>query len=170
MNDAARVCSRLIEFEERSSSLYLRLARRFANHTGLSWFFLEMGMQEKQHAVLLEFCGCEGLVPGDLPGEAAIQKLSDLLQDLEARASRRDLTIDEAFLIAGELEASELSGLYTRLVASIQGTDYIIRKKIETLIPDHMQSLLDGAEKFGVSEPVMVRLLELNGRRTEMGG
>ena len=94
---------RLVEFEERAASLYMQLARRFRRDKDLSSFWLEMSKGEREHASLLEFCGCEEIIKGNLPERNAIRRLSDLFSRLERRASRRDLSEDDAFLIAAEL-------------------------------------------------------------------
>jgi hypothetical protein len=164
MNDPKATNRSLVAFEDRSAALYMKLARLFAESRELSWFWLEMAMEEKQHAVLLDFCDAEQLLQKP-PDSDAIQRLSKMLAGLEERADRRDLSLDEAFLIAAELEASELNTTYASLIRSIHGTDYILRRKIETLIPDHMKSLLEAAGKFGVSAPTMARMVELSGEK-----
>jgi hypothetical protein len=167
MKEASGICSTLVAFEERSALLYLTLARRFTAEPALSWFWLEMSMEEKQHATLLDFCGCQQLFGKDEPDKNTLRKLSNLLSELEERVKQTDLSVNEAFLIAAELEASELNSIYARMVRPIEGTWYIVRKKIETLIPGHTERLLRNARKFGVSGPVMARLMELSGRRPQ---
>lgn len=170
MKDAATTCARLVEFEERAASLYLTLARRFTENADLSWFWLQMSMEEKQHAQLLEFCGCENLVAEGLPDQATVQSLSKLLGSLEERAGRRDLSVDDAFLIAAELEGSEINDVYAGVVRPIQGTWYIMRKKIETLVSDHTRTLVQAARKFGASTPTLARLAEVSRRDTPKVG
>jgi hypothetical protein len=166
MMSTSSICKSLVEFEERAATLYLALARRFTENKELSWFWLEMGMQERQHAMLLEFCGCEQLFSSNLPDRTTIEDLSNLFTGLEARAHKQDLSLDEAFIIGAELEASELDNIYARLVRPVQGTWYLVRKKIETLIPDHMQTLLNGARTFGVSGPALAKMMEMSANRT----
>ena len=158
-------CRCLVGFEERAAAIYSSLALRFARNRDLSWFWLEMSMEERGHAVLLEFCGCEDLFAGNMPDRRAIRELSDLFSGLEERASRRNLSIDEAFLIAAELEASEVNVIYTRLVGPVKGTPYIVRKKIETLGSNHMQSLIRGARRFRVTAPTMAKLIQLKNEK-----
>jgi hypothetical protein len=151
----------LVRFEERAAAIYMNFARRFARNRDLSWFWLEMSMEDKEHAVLLEFCGFEGLFAGDMPDRRSIQILSNLFRGLEKRAGQRNLSIDDAFLIAAELETSEINDIYTRLIGPIKGTPYIMRKKIETLAVNHMQSLIRGARKFRISVQAKARLIDL---------
>lgn len=156
-----KACRCLVGFEERAAAIYLNLARRFAKDRDLSWFWLEMSMEERQHAVLLEFCGCEDLLGKNMPDRITVRQLSDLLDRLEERANAKRISIDDAFLIATELEASEINGIYGRLIGPVRGTPYILRKKIEALGPDHLQSLIRGARRFRVTPETMARLVEM---------
>ena len=170
MKDADTTCARLAEFEERAASLYLTLARRFTDNADLSWFWLQMSGEERQHAQLLEFCGCEHLVAKGLPDQGTVQALSTLLGSLEERVGREDLSLDDAFLIAAELEGSEINDVYAGVVRPIEGTWYIMRKKIETLVSDHMGTLVEAARKFGASAPTLARLAEISRRDTPRAG
>jgi hypothetical protein len=156
-----KLCRCLVGFEERAATIYMNLARRFAKNRDLSWFWLEMSMEERQHAVLLEFCGCEGLLGKNMPDQNTVRELSHLMDRLQERAHSNKISIDDAFLIAAELEASEINSIYARLIKPVRGTHYILRKKIETLGPDHLQSLIRGARRFGAAPATIVRLLEL---------
>ena len=170
MKAPSKTCARLVEFEERAASLYLTLARQFIDKRDVSWFWLEMSMEERQHALLLDFCGCEQMVTEGLPDRNTVRKLSNLFSDLEKRVGRKNLSLDDAFLIAAALEGSEINDIYAGVIGPIQGTWYIMRKKIETLIPDHMQSLIRGARKFGVSAPTMAKLVEIKRRQAPKTG
>ena len=161
MKNEARICSRLIEFEERAASLYLGLSRRFAANKDLSLFWLQMSMEEKQHALLLRFCDCQQLIAG-LPDRNRVQALAKLLDQIDKRSGCKDLSMDDAFLIAAELEGSEINDVFEGLIKPIQGTWHLMRKKIEALKPDHMQILLRAARRFGVSAPVLARMLEIH--------
>ena len=163
---ADKTCRCLVGFEESAAAMYLSLARQFAKDKELSWFWLEMSMEEKDHAVLLEFCGCEDLLGTNMPDRNTIRRLSGLLNGLQKQAGRKNLSLDDAFLIAARIEASEINGIYSRLIGPVRGTPYILRKKIAALGPDHMQSLIRGARRFGVSATTMVRLLELRSRES----
>jgi hypothetical protein len=154
-----KACRCLIGFEERAAAIYLNLARRFAKDPDLSWFWLEMSMEERHHAVLLEFCGCEDLLGKNMPDRNTIRQLSNLMDGLEERSNAKKISVDDAFLIATELEASEINSVYARLVEPVRGTPYILRKKIETLGPDHLQSLIRGAKRFRIAPDTMARLL-----------
>jgi len=161
MKDVTKICAQLKEFEERAASLYMGFARRFTDNKNLSWFWLEMSMEEKQHAQFMEFCGCQQLVTEGLPEESTVQALAKALTGLEERAGREKLSVDDAFLIAAELEGSEINDVYARVIKPIEGTWYIMRKKVETLISGHMQTLIKAAHQFGASAPTLARLDEL---------
>jgi len=156
-----KTCQSLIRFEERAAAIYMNFALRFARSRDLAWFWLEMSMEDHDHAVLLEFCECEDLFAGNMPDSRAIRTLSTSFRDLEQKASQRNVSIDDAFLIAGELETSELNSIYARLVRPVKGTPYIMRKKIQTLGVNHMQSLIRGARKFRVSAQTVSKLIHL---------
>ena len=164
MSKTDKICSRLVEFEERAASLYLDFAHRFSENKELSWFWLEMSREEREHALLLQFCGCEHLVEGNLPTETAVQRLADLFAALENRANREDLTMDDAFLIAAELEGSEINSVYAGIIRKMQGTWYVLRKKIESLVPNHLGQLICGARHFGASDFTMAQLGEIQRR------
>jgi hypothetical protein len=154
-------CQSLVRFEERAAAIYMNFARRFADSRELASYWLEMSMEDKEHAVLLQFCGCEELFSETMPDRTAIRSLAQLFSGLEHRASGENLSVDDAFLIAGELETSEINTIYTRLVAPVKGTSYVVRKKTETLEVNHVQSLIRGARKFRISAPTIARLIHL---------
>jgi hypothetical protein len=78
----------------------------------LSWFWLEMSMEEKQHALFLQFCAGEGMI-STLPDRTAIRKLDEHFALLEKRASQPNLPVDEAFLIAAVLQSGDdLIGIF----------------------------------------------------------
>jgi hypothetical protein len=169
-NKMNKTCRCLVAFEERAASIYLSLARRFARNSALSWFWLEMSMEEKEHALLLEFCGCEELFADNMPDQRAIQTLSDLFTVVEKKTSQPKLSIDDAFLIAAELESSEINAIYARLVGPVKGTPYILRKKVETLGSNHMQSLIRGARRFRVNPSTMAQLIQLKRQELRRAG
>ena len=170
MNTMNNTCRCLVGFEEMAAAIYLSLARQFAKNKELSWFWLEMSMEEKQHAVLLEFCGCEDLIGNNMPDRSTTRRLSELLEELHKKADNRNLSVDDAFLIAAQIEASEINGIYSRLIGPVRGTPYIMRRKIQSLGSDHLQVLIRGARKFKVSGTAMAKILELKRRETRKAG
>jgi rubrerythrin len=156
-----KTCRSLIGFEERAAGMYRNLARRFAKNRELSWFWFEMSIEEQRHAVLLEFCGCEDLLGKNMPDRGTLREITNLLDRIQEKANSKKISIDDAFLIAAELETSEVVNIYAHLVGPVRGTSYILRKKIEALGSDHLQALIRGAKRFRVRAATMSRLLAM---------
>lgn len=150
-------CHWLVGFEEQSAVIYFNLARHFRHNEALSWFWLTLAMEEKRRAELLNFCGCDDLFGDNLPDLKAIGEMSQALTRLEAR-SRANPSVDEAFLLAAELESADISMLYGTLVRPVKGTSYIHKAKVETLNTNHLQTIVDAAPRFGVGPGVLARL------------
>jgi hypothetical protein len=158
---AAQVYDGFIRFEERSAELYLELSVKFFNDIDLTWFWVEMAMEEKQHASLLQYCRETGICASQLPDRAQILRLRTLFDDLEARVAGTDLSVDDAFAIAIELESSEINEIYKNLTDPIQGPWYILRKKIDLSIGNHFERLEAAARRFGTSPEIQKRLAVL---------
>ena len=152
------VYDKFVEFEERAASVYLHLAAHFSKNPELSSLWLEMGMQEKQHAGFLQFCGDEQLFTENLPDEAVIRRLEEVYREIEKRVADPELQINEAFQIALELETSEVNEIYCQLTATTHNAPYLWRRKVASLSPGHVGFLAAAARKFGVSENVLGRL------------
>ena len=145
-----KVYRRFVEFEERAAAIYLQLASRFSHDPKLSSFWLLMALHEKQHAGLLQFCLQDGLFASDLPDSAEIQKTAALFKRLETRAAAPMLNVEDAFELALELESSEVNSLYCYLTTTLHSSMYLLRRKIASSMPDHVDELLVTARKFGV--------------------
>jgi hypothetical protein len=160
---ATETVSPYVEFERRAAAIYLSLARRFRDNAELSSFWLGMRAAEEQHAVVLAFCECQHLLDDDATGDPPDpRELSGLFRNLEVRVARPELSIDDAFMIAAELEGSEINAIYEHFLRPTHGTPYFIRKKIETLGVNHPRILAQAAKRFGVSAPVLERLTQLD--------
>jgi len=122
--EARNIYRGFIQFEERSAALYLELSVRFFDNTEVSWFWVEMAMEEKQHAGMLQHCSEAGVFACKLPGKDQIQRLNAL----EARVQDSALTLDDAFEMAIALESSEINDVYSRLTAPIEGPAHIMQK------------------------------------------
>jgi hypothetical protein len=153
------IYERFMNFEEQAASIYMRMASRFCpENQELSSLWLDMGMQEKQHAGLLEFCIAEELFAANLPTDEEIRQADSLFSRLMRQAANSELTVNEAFQIAAELEASEVNTIYCNLTTPLHGSMYLLRRKIMTSMPDHVQRLLQEAQKFGVPEDILRQL------------
>jgi hypothetical protein len=150
-----------IRFEERAAALYLKMASHFSEDRRLGDFWFEMGMEEKQHAGLLQFCVAEQLFSEGLPNAKEIRELNARFRILERRAANPSLTVDDAFGIAMELETSEVNAIYCHLTMPLHRSMYLLRRKIATLAPDHVSNLLAAARTFRVNEDQMRKLAGL---------
>ena len=159
--NATQVYDGFIGFEDRSAALYLELSVRFFDNPELSWFWVEMAMEEKQHAGMLQHCRDAGVFASELPNKDQIQRLNTLFRRLEARLAEPQLTLDDAFEIAIELETSEINDVYSRLTAPIQGPAHVMRKKVELSIAGHFDRLSEAASKFSASPEIQTRLANL---------
>jgi hypothetical protein len=155
MNTPEKVYRQFCEFEEKAAAIYTQFAARFAHDQQLGSFWLDMAMHEKQHAGLLQFCLCEGMFTPDLPDPAETEKFTTLFESLERRARDPNLTIEQAFSIAVELEASEINAIYCRLTVPLHKSMYLLRRKIATMVPNHIDELIESARKFGVGETAL---------------
>jgi hypothetical protein len=162
---ASAVYSKFEELEEQAASIYVRMAARFsAENPELSEFLLDMGMQEKQHAGLLQFCLAEELFASDLPGEKDTLDAVELFTILGRRASGPSLTVSDAFEIACELETCEVNAIYDRLTTPAHASAYLLRRKIASSLPDHVGELIRQARNFKVTEQALARMEALAAR------
>jgi hypothetical protein len=154
------IYQRFVNFEEQAAAIYLRMASRFCpENQEFSYLWLEMGMQEKQHAGLLEFCVAEELFAPELPSDIEIERIESLFAKLRRRAAEPDLSIEDAFQIAAELETSEVNALYFALTTPLHNSTYLLRRKIESSLPDHVERLLREGHKYGIADATL-RTLE----------
>lgn len=159
--NAVNVYEGFIGFEERSANLYLELSIRFADNPALRWFWVEMAMEEKQHAGMLQHCREAGVFAGELPGDEQVRRLDQVFRQLEARIGSPDLTLDDAFDVAIRLESSEINDVYSQLTAPIQGPAHVLRRKVELSVEGHFEKLHEAAGRFGASVGTKSRLARL---------
>jgi hypothetical protein len=160
LKDSAGIYARFIEFEEKAASIYLHLASHFSDDPKLSGFWFDIGMQEKQHAGLLQFCLADELFAPDLPDRTEIKEVTKLFKRLEKQAADPGLTIEQAFMIAMELETSEINGIYRYLTTPLHRSVYLLRRKIATCM-NHSEEVVEGANRFGVKIEAMKELQAL---------
>ena len=159
--NATKVYDGFIGLEDRSAALYLELSVLFFDHPELSWFWVEMAMEEKQHAGMLQHCREAGVFAAELPDKDQIQRLNALFRRLETRLAEPQLALDDAFEMAIELETSEINDVYSRLTAPIQGPAHVMRKKMELSVAGHFERLSEAASKFHTSPTIQTRLASL---------
>jgi hypothetical protein len=161
VESSANVYQRFVEFEERSAMIYMELASHFSGNSPLSSFWLEMGIQEKEHAGLLQFCLKEKLFASGLPDDAAIKTLNDSFAGLEKRAADPKLDVKAAFALALEMESSELNAIYCNLTSTLHNSLYLLRRKIAASLPNHIDELIASARKFGVPDEALRELTDV---------
>jgi hypothetical protein len=153
MRDANDTYRQFIAFEEQAAAIYLRMASRFSpENPELSALWLDMGIQEKQHAGLLQFCLAEGLFATRLPSDKEIHDVENLFSRLIKEAQDANLSVKDAFRIAVDMEASEVNAIFDALTTPMHASMYLLRRKIVTSVPDHLGLLLREARRFGVPE------------------
>jgi rubrerythrin len=158
VKNSESIYNQFVEFEEKAATIYLQFASRFSQDPELSSFWLEIAMHEKQHAGLLQFCLCQKLFAPDLPQADDMEKLAAFFESLERRAADPNLTVEQAFSIALEMEASEINAIYCNLTTSLHKSMYLLRRKIAASLPDHIDELTRAARKFGVGENALETL------------
>ena len=146
-----------MQCEDRSGQLYLDFSIRFYDQIDISWFWIEMAMEEKQHAGLLYYCLDESLFAEELPPMATIIELRQLLEKLEKNAANPALNIDDAFDIAIQIETCEMEEICERLTAPIVRPPQVVQKKVNLSPRKHFDKLRSAAERFAVSPTVMAR-------------
>ena len=159
--NAINVYEGFIRFEERSAELYLELSVRFADIPELRWFWIEMAMEEKQHAGMLHHCRISNVFADALPDGRQVQRLENIYSELEARIDSPKLTLDDAFDIAIRMESSEINDVYRQLTDPIQGPAYVLRKKMELSVEGHFDKLFAAAKRFEASKEIQTRLARL---------
>jgi Rubrerythrin len=156
------VYRQFVEFEEKAAAIYLRLASHFSSsNRKLSALWLEMAMEEKQHAGLMQFCANERMYTGTLPSETDTRKFSALFRKLEKRAADRDIDVNLAFEIAAELEGSEVNAIYCHLTTPLHSSSYLLKRKIVSSPLNHLDHLVAAGKTFRVSASTMKKLASL---------
>jgi rubrerythrin len=159
MRSPKEIYHRFVNFEEQAAAIYLRMASRFSpEDQELGSFWLDMGMQEKQHAGLLQFCLEEELFAHQLPADKEIQDVEVLFAGLMKQASAPDLTVQQAFQIAIDLETSEVNNIYDIFTTPMHASMYLLRRKIATSVPGHLQHLLEEARRHNMPGEVIGKL------------
>jgi hypothetical protein len=162
MRTPQNVYRRFVQFEEKAAAIYFKLASHFSpENPELAALWFELAMQEKEHAGLLQFCLAERLFAPKLVNGGQIRRISALFNNLEHRAGNEALDVNEAFMIAGEMEGSEVNDLWRHLTSSVHSSLYLLRRKIAAAVPDHVGFLVSAGRKYGVNHKTMRKLERL---------
>lgn len=164
MKTAEHIYSKFAQFEEQAATIYLLMASHFCpQNPELAALWLDMGMQEKEHAGLLQFCILERLSMETQPTEQQILTIEGVFADLARRAASPRLSIHEAFEIAVEMETSEVNEIYSYLTTPLHNSMYMLRRKIAASMPHHTERLLKEGRTYGVPEVVLSTLAKSSG-------
>ncbi|HET9217089.1 MAG TPA: hypothetical protein VFR18_08925 [Terriglobia bacterium] len=159
MKNPKWIYQQFVNLEERAAEIYVQMASRFSpGDPELSSFWFEMAMQEKQHAGLLQFCIAEELYSPDLPPDKVLHETGALFDNLLKRASDPELSAADAFQIATQLETSEANAIYNRLTTPVHSSMYLLRRKVATMLPDHVGRLLIEARKRNAPQETLREL------------
>jgi hypothetical protein len=144
----------VISCEDRSAELYLDLSIHFCDQIDISWFWIEMAMEEKQQAGLLHYCLENRVFAHNLPDAAKMRNLIRLLDHLRTRTSAPVLSLDDAFDVAIRIE----SDICKTLLEPISAPHYVVEKKRALISGPHLNKLKIAAERFPASPAVRTRL------------
>jgi hypothetical protein len=159
MTSPKNIYRRFIALEEQAAQIYLNMASRFASENPeLSALWLDMGIQEKEHAGLLQFCLCEEMFANALPTTEEARKLHGHFAALEKRAADPALTVQDAFKIAIDMEVCEVNTIYSQLTTPLHRSMYLLRRKILTSMPTHIERLLSAGRQFSVPATMLKKL------------
>jgi hypothetical protein len=139
----ARTYEDFICLEERTAALYLELSVAFICVPELSWFWVDMAMDEKVQAGLLYRCREIGLFADTLPDEDQLTEFRILFDELEGVVRQGGLSVDDAFAVAERLERSTISDVCLSLTAAIPS-----RKKLHLSTERRMDALRHARQRF----------------------
>jgi hypothetical protein len=159
--EPSRLYGHLMRCEDRSAQLYLDVSVRFYDQVEISWFWIEMAMEEKQHAGLLQYCLEQGIFANELPPVESVVKLERLLEKVELHAADPALSLDAAFDLAIEIEASGMEDISQKLTAPIVSPPHVLQRKLELSQKKHIDKLRTAAERFAASPRIRARLAEM---------
>jgi hypothetical protein len=157
MTEVLRRCSLL---EQRVADIYSQFATCLHEDKELNSFWQGMAAEETHHSKILAAEKAALEVDSD-PGyfmpefSAKLVEMDTLLKRVQEKA-RSGVTQEEAFVLALELERSELNTIYRDLI--LMGRTAIklmARHTDESLaLAKHQQGLLDGVKRFCPAAPV----------------
>ena len=150
-----------IRCEDRSAQLYLDVSVHFYDQVEISWFWIELAMEEKQHAGLLQHCVEQKIFAKELPSAESVVKLERLLEEVESHAADPGLNLDRAFDLAIGIEASGMEEICQKLTAPIVSPLHVLQRKVELSQKKHMDKLRDAADRFAASPRIRARLAEI---------
>jgi rubrerythrin len=144
--------------EALSMSIYVRLAQTFRGEGELHAFWMSMARHEAAHVGALELLESmldESGLEIELPTTSMhIEAAARLIESIAAR-NAPDLSIDEAFDMAIELEGGELEDLVLDLIHSL--SDDIQRDQAAMMLVHDLSDLSLMVEKYSRSDELLAK-------------
>ena len=159
--EPSQLYGHVMRCEDRSAQLYLDVSVRFYDQVEISWFWIEMAMEEKQHAGLLQYCLEENIFAEELPQVESIVEVERLLKEVEPRAADPSLNLDLAFDFAIGIETSGMGEICQKLTAPITSPPHVLQRKLELSKKRRIDKLQAAAERFAASPRIRARLAEI---------
>jgi len=159
--ESRRIYEGLMRCENGAADLYLDLSTRFSDRADISWFWVEIAMEDKQQAGLLHHCLEEQVFAEELPTLEEITSVQNRLEKLRAKLAGSAPNLDDAFAMAIQLTASQAEHMCQRLTAPISSPLHLVRKKFELSKQTHAHKLKEAARRFGASSEITSQLDEL---------
>ncbi|MCZ6675704.1 MAG: hypothetical protein O7E52_00485 [Candidatus Poribacteria bacterium] len=151
------------EIELRHAKLYATLSLLLGGvDERLARFWEQMSTEEWQHYILVDFGRllCARSFGQDAPvvemPEVSIQQITKALDEYERRVNTEEITLNEAFEIAIEIEGSEADTIYMYLLSIIRKAiyrseeTYLLERisQIEKDMHNHIDHLIDATKRF----------------------
>ena len=158
-----QVLERCSQFEQRIADVYSQFAATFNDDKELSGFWLGMAEEEKHHSKILqaekaalEVDSDTGYFMPEFP--AKLEELERFLKGIEEKA-RMGVERDEAFVVALEIEQSELNTIYRDLVLMGRAAVKLMARHLDESLslPKHQQGLVEGIKRFAAGDEVRQR-------------
>jgi len=156
MTEVLKRCSML---EQRCADIYSTFASSLNDDKEVESFFLGLAEEEKHHAKILaaekaalDVDSDTGYFMPEFP--AKLTEMDTMLKQVEEKA-RTGVTKDEAFVLALELEQSELNTIYRDLVLMGRAAVKLMARHLDESLslPKHQAGLVEGMRRFIPDSP-----------------
>jgi hypothetical protein len=134
-------------FEEEVAHCYFIFYQRFLSKPALAKFWVEVALEELQHASILHFCREHGLF-GTIEDSRMAGRVDQLLDVVKDAASKSTVTVDEAFSAALLVESSELDEAYQILTRPLVQAHLILYQAIQANLRLHHYNFAEAAAQF----------------------
>lgn len=135
-------------FEERVARVYFAISQRFASHTTLTWFWVQMTLEELHHGSTLRFCREYPLFDVEEISEESIARIRALLERAAIVGANPELTLTEAFRLALEIESSEIDSIYEKLTRPAYSSYPFLQEAFQLRYRDHLRRFAKAIVNF----------------------